>query len=257
MARRSRPVGDKAPLPAPLPPETRTVGQLVAETIRLYGERFWVSLPLGLPVAAVDQIVIGKTSGVAVVVWCLAGPVLAFVYARACLIVTRGAADRHAWAVAVSAGTIVFVPAAVLLPWFSLGATCWLGIFGFVVPAAMLEGLGFRQVFARTLELARADVIHAIGSLATFVLLFGVTQRLLLSVLHTQADNAIRTSILLADVVLAPLLFLGPVLLHGDQVARLGSPGRRPRRSDADLPDVDDSHGEGRADAQLQSGAPS
>ena len=31
-------------LPPPLPPETRTVGQLVAESIRLYGARFWPSL---------------------------------------------------------------------------------------------------------------------------------------------------------------------------------------------------------------------
>ena len=37
-------------------PETRTVGQLVADTIRLYGERFWRVLPLGLSVAVVDQL---------------------------------------------------------------------------------------------------------------------------------------------------------------------------------------------------------
>src|SRR5947207_14772254 len=35
-------------LPPPLPPETRTVGQLVAEAIRLYGARFWPSLALGI-----------------------------------------------------------------------------------------------------------------------------------------------------------------------------------------------------------------
>ena len=42
-------------LPPPLPPEDRTVGQLVAETIRLYGRRFWASLPLGLPLAVTGQ----------------------------------------------------------------------------------------------------------------------------------------------------------------------------------------------------------
>ena len=36
-------------MPAPLPPGDRTVGQLVAETIRAYGERFWQSLVLGIP----------------------------------------------------------------------------------------------------------------------------------------------------------------------------------------------------------------
>ena len=35
-------------LPPPLPPETRTVGQLVAESLRLYGARFWPSLALGI-----------------------------------------------------------------------------------------------------------------------------------------------------------------------------------------------------------------
>ena len=38
----------KAAAPAPLPPETRTVGQLVAETLQLYGAAFWPSLALGL-----------------------------------------------------------------------------------------------------------------------------------------------------------------------------------------------------------------
>ena len=43
-------------LPPPLPPETRTVGQLVAESIRFYGEHFWPVLALGLPLVAVNQI---------------------------------------------------------------------------------------------------------------------------------------------------------------------------------------------------------
>src|SRR5437764_10379925 len=40
-------------LPPPLPPGTRTVGQLVAETIRFYGKHFWRSLLLGIGPAAV------------------------------------------------------------------------------------------------------------------------------------------------------------------------------------------------------------
>ncbi len=39
-------------LPAPLPPGTRTIGQLVAETIRFYGKHFWRSLLLGVAPAA-------------------------------------------------------------------------------------------------------------------------------------------------------------------------------------------------------------
>src|SRR5438067_3058353 len=41
------------PTPPPLPPETRTVGQLVAETIRFYSLHFWRSLVLGIGPAAI------------------------------------------------------------------------------------------------------------------------------------------------------------------------------------------------------------
>ena len=47
MARQGRP---KEPLPPPLPPETRPVGQLIAEAIRLYGHRFWAALAIGIPI---------------------------------------------------------------------------------------------------------------------------------------------------------------------------------------------------------------
>src|SRR5438552_8232166 len=40
-------------LPPPLPPGSRTIGQLVAETIRFYGKHFWRSLLLGVGPAAV------------------------------------------------------------------------------------------------------------------------------------------------------------------------------------------------------------
>ena len=48
-------------LPPPLPPETRTVGQVVAEAIRLYGRRYRIALPLGLPLAAADTLAVGTT----------------------------------------------------------------------------------------------------------------------------------------------------------------------------------------------------
>ena len=35
-------------LPAPLPPAERTIGQVIAETIRAYGANFWRALPLGV-----------------------------------------------------------------------------------------------------------------------------------------------------------------------------------------------------------------
>jgi hypothetical protein len=52
---------DGGPLPPPLPPETRTVGQLVAESLRLYGRHFWAvsstaeTVPAGLAGLALGE----------------------------------------------------------------------------------------------------------------------------------------------------------------------------------------------------------
>jgi hypothetical protein len=50
-------------LPPPLPPGERTVGQLVGETIRAYGDNFWRALPLGLALALVDQVSVNRQQG--------------------------------------------------------------------------------------------------------------------------------------------------------------------------------------------------
>ena len=49
----------KKELPPPLPPETRTVGQLVAETLKLYGDNLWRSLALGISVTVINQVSVG------------------------------------------------------------------------------------------------------------------------------------------------------------------------------------------------------
>ena len=61
-------------LPPPLPPETRTVGQLIAETIRFYQGNFWAVLPLGLSLAAVEQVTAGQPTGVQTLVLAAAAP---------------------------------------------------------------------------------------------------------------------------------------------------------------------------------------
>jgi hypothetical protein len=211
------------PLPPPLPPATRTVGQLVAESLKLYGDRFWVVIPLGLPLVVVDQITVGQETATSIVVFALAASFFAGSYACASALVSGHAPARRAWFTAIGVGSLVFLPAAFLLPWFSLAAVVWLALFGFVVPAAILEGCGPVVALKRSVEVARGDIVHAIGGLATLVLLYGLTQRLLLQVLHSQADNTARVSILLADILLAPLLFIGPALLFVDLAARVGT----------------------------------
>ena len=73
----------------------------------------------------------------------------------------------------------------------------------------------------RALALGRVDYVHAFGALATFALVYWLTRTALVLLLREQADNTIRTAAFLGDLVLSPLLFLGPALLYADQAARL------------------------------------
>jgi len=219
----------KRDLPSPLPPERRTVGQLVAESIRLYGQHFARALSLGIVVGVINQLTVGIDRAAVAVILVGAAPVFATAYAYATVLVTRRSAQLQSWLVAVAAGTVVFVPAALLFPWFALASVLWLALVGLAVPAAMVEGASFTGSLRRGLELARVDYIHAAGSLATLVILFFLMRLGLALLLESQADNTVRTAIFLSDVVLAPLLFLGGALLYVDQDARLRSRGEAQR----------------------------
>jgi len=240
-------------LPQPLPPERRTVGQLVAETIRLYGENFLRALPLGLAVAAVNQAALGLGRLETAVVLCLAAPVFTLAYSYASRLVTGRKPPFRSWLVALCVGTLLFVPAATLFPWFALAGVLWLALVGLAVPAAMVEDTSFTGAFRRGLELGRADYVHAAGSLATLVIVFVLTRVGLALLLESQAENTVRTAIFLADAVLAPLLFLGGALLYVDQDARLRSRGERRKERDADVLDADDADREGRPDTPRES----
>ena len=244
-------------LPAPLPPERRTVGQLVAETIRLYGANFARALALGLVVAITNQLAVHRSAADGAVVFVAASPFFTLAYAYATRLATGVAASSRAWGVALVTGTLVFAPAAALISWFKLAVVLWLALVGLVVPVALVERASFRGTFRRALALGRVDYVHAAGSLAALALVFGLSEWALTLVLHSQADNTVRTAVFLADVVLGPLLFLGAALLYVDQDARLRSRrehGSRGKERDGDLPDVDDSDREGHPDAAREPG---
>jgi hypothetical protein len=252
MARSARPKGPDRP--AALPPEQRTVGQLVAESIRLYGAHFPRALPLGLVVAAVNQVSLGLGREETTAVLVLAAPVFTLAFAYAAQLVAERSAPLRSWIVALGVGTLVFLPAALLFAWFALAGVLWLGLLGLAVPAAIVEGTSFTGSLRRGLALGRVDYVHAAGSLATLVVLFVLARLGLALLLESQADNTVRVAIFLADAVLGPLLFLGGALLYLDQDARLRSSGRRSRRKerDADVSHADDAHGEGSPDAPRQ-----
>ncbi len=92
------------------------------------------------------------------------------------------------------------------------------------------EDLPARAALRRAVELCRTDYVHALGSLATLVIVFFLTRFALAFVLRGQADNTVRVALFLADLVVSPLLFLGGALLYVDQAARVGSSPRERRR---------------------------
>ena len=251
MARTAR--AKEPGLPAALPPERRTVGQLVAESIRLYGARFAWALPLGLVVAAVNQVSLGLGRDATTAVLVLSAPLFSLAYAYAAALATRMRPSAASWIVAVGVGTLVFAPAALFFPWFALASVLWLALVGLCVPAAIAEGASFTGSLARGLRLGRVDYVHAAGSLATLVVLFFLARLGLALLLESQADNTVRVAIFLSDAVLGPLLFLGAALLYVDQDARLRSRERAKER-DADVPDADDPHREGDPDAAREPG---
>jgi hypothetical protein len=220
----------KAPLPPPLPPETRTVGQLVAEAIRLYGRHLRLALPLGLPLAVADSLAVRGTISERVLVLLAATPAFtaAFIWASALVGGVRPRPDT--WARALVVGSLVFLPAALFFPWFALLSVAWLALVGLVVPVIVIEEAPPRAALRRAVTLCRADYVHTLGSLAALVIVFALARLMLVFLLREQADNTVRVAIFIADFVISPLLFLGGALLYVDQAARVGSSSRAERR---------------------------
>jgi hypothetical protein len=235
-------------LPPPLPPGTRTIGQLVAETIRFYGRHFWRSLLLGAGPAAVT--VAGYFTGFHPA---LAGVVVGWIvlasasYVGACVLVAGTRPSRRILLRALAAACCVAVPI--------LAGLLWLAPVGLAVPAIVNEHVPLRKAFRRGLELARADYVHALGSLATLLLVVFLTQVLLTALLHGASKQSVHVSAFLASLVLQPILFLGAALLYDDQAARvkIESASRNSRRPDADLSHADDADRPGSADAPIAS----
>jgi hypothetical protein len=216
------------PLPPPLPPAERTVGQLVAESMRLYGRRFWPSLALGIPPSILNLLVRTLDNDVLIFVVPLAGGVL---LSASYLGAVALAADRpvSVWQ-PLLAGLLVFLPFPVLAGrFFILPGLAWLAAFGLVVPVLALERVGFRFAFLRAYKLARADFVHALGSLATLAILVVVTQSGLFFLLRGTSDQTLAIASFVASLVVSPLLFLGAALLYFDQEAR-DNAKRVPRR---------------------------
>jgi hypothetical protein len=207
-----------AELPPPLPPAERTVGQLVAESLRLYGRRFWPSLALGVPPAILNLLARVLDDSLLLVVVPIAGGVLLSIsYVGA---VALASEQPLAVARAIAGGVLVFLPFPFFTAFFILPGLVWLTAFGLVVPVLALERIGFWLAFLRAYKLARADFVHALGSLATLAILVFLTQSMLFFLLRGTSDQTLDIASFVAALVVSPLLFLGTALLYFDQAAR-------------------------------------
>ncbi len=198
----------------------RTVGQLVADAIRLYQHRFFRGLALGVPPAVLALVASGRPYGQWLVLTATAGGLLlSLSYTGAVALAADVRLDRRAL-IAVLAGIVVFAPVPFLLFLFVLPALAWLALVGLVVPVLMVERLPFRASVQRAVDLARADYVHALGSLATLVIVAFLSVSVLLFLIRETGEQPIRVAAFLSTAVVSPLVLLGAALLYFDQAAR-------------------------------------
>jgi hypothetical protein len=210
------------PRPAALPPAERTVGQLVAESIRFYGEHFWACLVLGVPPAAIAVVFTQVSNRAALVLASTVSAALisaTFVYAST--LVLEASPPRRTLVAAWLIGSLVFAPVPFLVLAFILPGLLWLTALGLVVPAVVTGDAPPRASLRRALRLARADFVHALGSLFTLAVVVLLSQSVLVFVLRGFGNAADSVALFLASVVLSPLLFIGAALLYVDQAARV------------------------------------
>jgi hypothetical protein len=204
-----------------LPPEERTVGQLVAESIRFYGDNFLRCLVIGLPPAllAVVTANVPRTVGL-ILAPTVYGALLSVSFVIACVLVLDRRPPTRRLVEAGIAGWMVFVPVVFLVLAFILPALMWLAAVGLVVPVLVAEDVRPREAFRRAWQLARADYVHVLASLATLAIVVFLTQAMLVFLLRGAGGAAIDVAVVLANIVVSPLLFIGTALLYVDQAAR-------------------------------------
>ena len=209
------------------------LSELLAETVRLYGHRFGAAVGLGLPVGGAFLATLVVPVALDIVVLAI---VFTVSYAAAARL-TAGDPFWEAWAqvglrlpILLVLTVVVAVPFAVAVTQLFLlvPAVAWLGLTGFSIPVTMLErdpneGNLFQRVgfaLSRALSLARVEPLHAIGIAAALVIVYIVLGIVLTSALIGFGDNGREVAVAIAQVILAPLFFLGLSVLYFEQKVR-------------------------------------
>jgi hypothetical protein len=215
------------------------LGELLAETVRIYGERVWAALGLGALYAGA---LLGSALLHSALYFAVASLMVAVTYGAAARLVL-GDTLREAWAqVAVRLPVLLVLALVVGLPFvlassyllLVLFAAFWIAFTGFSIPVAVVErpdvrdGWVGRVAYAleRTIALARTEYLHAVGVAAALLVANLLVGNVLRAALQGFADNTSLVAVLLAQLVLAPFFFLGLSVLYFEQRARaaLSSP---------------------------------
>ena len=190
--------------------------------MKLYGDRFWWAIGIGvLPATLTIALALAPRSVRFPLSAVLVPTVLGVSLVAAACVAAGKRPKLTVLAVAFACGLVAFVPVPFLILLFVLPALAWLAFVGLAVPAAVIEELGFRAALARGTQLARADYVHALGSLATLFIVAFLTQSVLFFVLRGVGGAALWAASFLAVMVISPLVLLGLALLYTDQAARV------------------------------------
>jgi hypothetical protein len=217
-----------SPPDRPLP-----LGELLSETVRLYTVHPRAALGLGLVEGGAFLLARLTPDLLDVLVIAVA---FTAIYGAAARLVS-GDTFAEAWAqVFVRAPTllvltfVVAVPVVIAIPYLFLlviGAL-WIALMGFAVPVAVLERdpdvtnpfdrIAFSLL--RSIRLARAEYLHALGVIAALLLIYLLFGIVLARALVGFAENGEVIAAALVQVVLAPFFFLGLSVLYFEQRAR-------------------------------------
>ena len=210
------------PRPVALPPGERTIGQLVAETVRFYGDHFRKVVWLGI-VPAVFAALTAKAPHrlTEILSPTLLGALLSATFVVACVFTLETHPSNRRLAEAWVVGWIVLLPVLVPVPYLILAGAVWLLCLALLIPVLVVEETGVWASFGRALRLLRADWIHQIGAIVTLIILVFLSQGVLAFALRGFGGTAISIAFFLASMVVSPLLFVGTALLYWDQAARV------------------------------------
>ncbi len=207
------------------------LGEIYREAAHIYGARVWQAFALGAVSSATTLLSLAID-----VVYVLPVVALGFTVSWALgAQMASGIGLGTAWKTVLRQAPTILILALIVTTPFSfalrqlfltVGACAWLAFAGFSIPVAVLEEGDQRWyarfVFAlrRSFKLARAEYLHALGVLAALLITVILVAALLVGALRGFAENGLLAAIVIAQLALAPFLFLSLGVLYLDQRAR-------------------------------------